>query len=103
MTPAQVFFCEFGKILKNTILQEIRERLLLNQLGSSLEEDEKYENHFSIIPECFDELFELWTDDVRKKITNMRVTSTPKLKLTAKIFHVHSFVVLFLYRFPRIC
>ena len=29
----------------------------------------------------------------------MRDASTPKLKLTAKIFHVHSFVVLFSYFF----
>ena len=55
-----------------------------------------------VIPEFFDELFELLKNGIRKKIMNMRVTSTSKLKLTAKIFHVHSFVVLFSYRFLRI-
>ena len=55
-----------------------------------------------VFPEFFDELFELLKNGIRKKIMNMRVTSTSKLKLTAKIFHVHSFVVLFSYRFLRI-
>ena len=58
--------------------------------------------YFQIIPECFDELFKLLKEDIRSEIKNMTVTSTPELKLTAKMFHIHSFVVLFLYLFPRI-
>ena len=34
-------------------------------------------------------------DDIAKQMTNMRDASRPKLKLPAKIFHVHLFVVLF--------
>ena len=30
---------------------------------------------------------------LQNKLTNMRVASSPKLKLAAKIFNVHSFVV----------
>ena len=68
----------------------------------SLQEDVKYKNHFWLITECFGELFELLKDDIRKEITNTRFTSTAKLKLHAKMFHVHSFVVLFLYHFLQI-
>ena len=47
-----------------------------------------------ITPECFDKLLVLVKDDY-KIITNTKDASTAKLKFAAKIFHVHSFVVLF--------
>ena len=48
-----------------------------------------------IIAECFNELFALLREDNTKQIINMQDASTSNLKLAAKIFHVHSFVVLF--------
>ena len=63
--------------------------------GAHLEEKEEYKNYLSKTPECFDELFVLVKDNITKQITNMRDASTLKLKLAAKIFHVHSFVALF--------
>ena len=56
-----------------------------------LEEKEEYEHYLRINPECFDQLLVLVMDG----ITYMRDASSPKLKLAAKIFHVHSFVVVF--------
>ena len=53
----------------------------------------------TITPECFNELFVLVRDNITLKITNMKDASTPKRNLAAKIFHVHSFVVLFSYIF----
>ena len=58
-----------------------------------LEEEEEFQNYLRITPECFDKLFVL-VRDITKKSTNMRDAITPKLKLDAKIFHVHSFIVL---------
>ena len=63
--------------------------------GAHLEEKEEYKNYLSKTPECLDELFVLVKDNITKQITNMRDASTLKLKLAAKIFHVHSFVALF--------
>ena len=58
-----------------------------------------YKNYLRVTPKCFDELFALVKTDIIKQITNMRDTSTPKLKFAAKIFLVHSFVVVFSYFF----
>ena len=52
-----------------------------------------------MFPECFDGLFVLFKDNITQQIKNMREASTPKRKLTAKVFHVNSFVVLFSYIF----
>ena len=47
-----------------------------------------------IAPDYLDELFVFF-----KSIKNMRDASPPKQKLTTKIFHANSFVVLFSYIF----
>ena len=48
-----------------------------------------------IAPGSFDELFVLVRDDFTKYITNMGDARTPKVKLAAKVSHVHSCAVLF--------
>ena len=60
-----------------------------------LEEEEEYQNYLRPTPECFDKLFVVLIRDITKNLTNMRDAITPKLKLDAKIFHVHSFTVLY--------
>ena len=59
-----------------------------------LGEEEEYQNYLKITPEGFDKLFELVKYDITKQVTNMSDASTSKLKLSAKIFHVYSFVLL---------
>ena len=49
--------------------------------------------------EGFDKLLVLVKDDITKEITNMSDASSQKLKLAAKLFHVHSFVVLLIFSF----
>ena len=61
-----------------------------------LEQEEQYEDYLRIIPECFHELFvQFVKGDITIQITNIRDGSSTQLKLATKIFHVHSFVVLF--------
>ena len=62
-------------------------------------EKEDYENYLKIAPECLDELFVHFKDNITQQIKNMRDASTPRRKLTTKIFHVNSLVVLFSYIF----
>ena len=60
-----------------------------------LEKEHECKNYFRIAPGSFDELFVLVRDDFTKYITNMGDARTPKVKLAAKVSHVHSFAVLF--------
>ena len=60
-----------------------------------LEKEQDSKNYLRIAPGSFDELFVLVRDDITKYITNMGDASTPKVKLAAKVSHVHSFVKLF--------
>ena len=66
-----------------------------------LQNKEEYENYLRIAPECLDELYLyiLFKDNITQCIKNMRDATTPKQKLTTKIFHVNSFVVLLSYVF----
>ena len=60
-----------------------------------LEKEHECKNYFRIAPGSFDELFVLVRGDFTKYITNMGDARTPKVKLAAKVSHVHSFAVLF--------
>ena len=60
-----------------------------------LEEEEEHKNYLRITPECFHKLIVLVKDNITKQIINITDTSSSKLRLAAKIFCVHSFVVLF--------
>ena len=60
-----------------------------------LEKEHECKNYFRIAPGSFDKLFVLVRDDFTKYITNMGDARTPKVKLAAKVSHVHSFAVLF--------
>ena len=60
-----------------------------------LEKEHECKNYFRIAPGSFDELFVLVRDDFTKYITNMGDARTPKVKLAAKVSHVHSFAALF--------
>ena len=67
----------------DTLLSELR-----------LEEEEEYKNSLKIVPDYFDELFELVKDDITKNIQMCEMQSYP-YSLMYFLFHVHSFVVLF--------
>ena len=87
------------KVFKNTYFVEYLQTaaskpviyqvyILFSEVRSK--EEEEYKNYLRITSECFDELFVFVKDDTTKYITNVRDASTPKLKLSIKIFHIHS-------------
>ena len=60
-----------------------------------VEEEQEYKNYLRITPECFDGLFVLMRGSIIKQIANIGDASSPKLRLAANMFHIHSFVILF--------